>query len=62
MQEFNEEFNDAIGGSVIYVKDYHYIKPKLCTSFKAHEVKYTARPTSLLSFELIPEMKTYECL
>ena len=30
--------------------------------FRKKSTKYTATPTSLLSFELIPEMKTYECL
>ena len=30
--------------------------------FRKKSTKYKATPTSLLSFELIPEMKTYECL
>ena len=30
--------------------------------FRKMSTKYTATPTSLLSFKHIPEMKTYECL
>ena len=37
--------------------DGHHIR-----GFRKKSTKYTATPTSLLSFELIPEMKTYECL